>query len=146
MFSAATFDRSPLAALVRRYRRPLAAVCAGLAVLLTLSSLKAPAPDASGLETGPRLALGEAAAPITLASADIAASLQVGDIIDVVAIPNQEAGISEVVARGARVLEIGTPDGFGASASALVVIALPESEALAIADATADSDLTALIH
>ena len=146
MLSAAKFDRSPLTALVRRYRRPLAAVCAGLAVLLTLSSLKAPAPVASGPENGPRLSLGEVAAPITLASADIAASLKVGDMIDVVAIPNQEAGISRVVARGARVLEIGTSDGFGASASALVVIALPESEALAIADATADSDLTTLIH
>jgi hypothetical protein len=144
----ATIERSPLAALVRRYRRPLAAVCAGLAVLLTLSALKAPAPAALGtaLESGPQPGLGEVAAPVTLASPEIASSLEVGDIIDLVAIPTGGAGMAAVVSRRARVLEIGASNGFGASASALVVVAVPEAEALAIAGATSDSDLTVLIH
>ena len=135
------FERSALASRIRRYRRPLAAVCAGLAVLLTISALKAPQPVASamGIDLAPRPAIGEIAAPITLASAAIASSLEVGDIIDLVAIPTTGA-------RRARVLDIGDSSGFGASATALIVVAVPELDALAIADATVDSELTALIH
>ena len=46
----------------------------------------------------------------------------------------------------ARVLDVGAGSGFVGSASALVVLAVPESDALTIAGASADSDLTALIH
>lgn len=143
-----TFERSAFASRIRRYRRPLAAVCAGLAVLLTISALKAPQPAASamGMDLAPRPAIGEIAAPITLASAAIASSLEVGDIIDLVAIPTTGTGRAQVVARRARVLDIGDSSGFGASATALIVVAVPELDALAIADATVDSELTALIH
>ena len=142
------FERSAFASRIRRYRRPLAAVCAGLAVLLTISALKAPQPAASamGMDLAPRPAIGEIAAPITLASAAIASSLEVGDIIDLVAIPTTGTGLAKVVARRARVLDIGDSSGFGASESALIVVAVPELDALAIADATVDSELTALIH
>lgn len=142
------FERSAFASRIRRYRRPLAAVCAGLAVLLTISALKAPQPAASamGMDLAPRPAIGEIAAPITLASAAIASSLEVGDIIDLVAIPTTGTGRAKVVARRARVLDIGDSSGFGASESALIVVAVPELDALAIADATVDSELTALIH
>ena len=142
------FERSAVVSLIRRYRRPLAAICAGLAVFLTISALKAPPPAASAMGTDPTPtpAAGEIAAPVMLASAAIASSLEVGDIIDLVAIPTSGAGRAEVVARSARVLEIGDSAGFGASASALIVVAVPELDALAIADATVDSELTALIH
>ena len=143
-----TFERSAFASRIRRYRRPLAAVCAGLAVILTISALKAPQPAASamGMDLAPRPAIGEIAAPITLASAAIASSLDVGDIIDLVAIPTTGTGRAKVVARRARVLDIGDSSGFGASESALIVVAVPELDALAIADATVDSELTALIN
>ena len=141
-------ERSAFASRIRRYRRPLAAVCAGLAVLLTISALNAPQPAASamGMDLAPRPAIGEIAAPITLASAAIASSLEVGDIIDLVAIPTTGTGRAQVVARRARVLNVGDSGGFGASESALVVVAVPELDALAMADATVDSELTALIH
>ena len=142
------FERSAFASLIRRYRRPLAACCAGLAVLLTISALKAPPPAdaAMGTDLAPVPAIGEVAAPVTLASPAIASSLEVGDIIDLVAVPTSGAGRAAVVARGARVLDLGDSAGFGASASALVVVSVPELDALAIADATVDSELTALIH
>ena len=58
-------ERSAFASRIRRYRRPLAAACAGLAVLLTISALNAPQPAASamGIDLAPRPAIGEIAAP-----------------------------------------------------------------------------------
>ena len=144
----ASFERSPLGAFVRRYRRPLAAVSAGLAVLLAVSALKAPASDQATMaaDSTSTLLPGEVAAPITLASAPIASSLAAGDVIDLVSVPRQNAGAAEVVARRARVIEVGESSGFASSASALIVVAVSESTALALADAGARADLTALIH
>lgn len=158
MSSRAAIDRSAIAHLVRRYRRPLAAVSAGLAVMLALAVITSPSPDAMQTEmdiaAGP--ASGEVAAPITLASAEIASSLAVGDIIDIIAIPvtgdadralpADQAGRATILARNARVLQVSDSEGFTSNSSALIVIAVTESVALTLADATSTSHFTALIH
>jgi hypothetical protein len=151
-------NSSVIGHLIRRYRRPLAAVSAGLAVMLALAVLTSPSPEAVQTEmqiaAGP--APGEVAAPITLASSEIASSLSVGDIIDIVAIPatsdverapvSDQIGRATILARKARVLQVSHAEGFTSNSSALIVIAVSESVALALADATSTSHFTALIH
>jgi hypothetical protein len=158
MSSRASMDPSVIGHLIRRYRRPLAAVSAGLAVMLALAVITSPSPAAvqTEMEIAAGPAPGEVAAPITLASSEIASSLSVGDIIDIVAIPaarnaeqvlnSGQTGRATILARKARVLQVSDSQGFTSNSSALIVIAVSESVALTLADATSSSHFTALIH
>lgn len=129
---------------VQRYRRQLAAVCAGLAVLISLSVLRAPASPSTAAT--PTLTEGEVATPVTLTSSAIAASFTRGDVIDLVGVPKVGAGSARVIARDARVLTAGGAGGFAASSSAIIVIATSETHALAIADASTAYDFIAWIR
>jgi hypothetical protein len=129
-------------------------VLAGLATLVALTALRG-APDTDTVPaTGPSGAAptsvpGSVTVPVTLASGAIAAVLQVGDVIDLVgsARPAGDAvGRAEVVARGARVLEL--PLGgsaLGGSSSAVILVSLPEADALRVVSSMRDG-LTPVIR
>ena len=139
---------------VRRHRRPLAAVLAGCATLVALTALRG-APDtppvpASGSPAAARASVpGSVTVPVTLASGAIAAVLQVGDVIDLVGSTGpagDAAARTEVVARGARVLEL--PLGgsaLGGSSSAVILVSLPEADALRVVSSMRDG-LTPVIR
>lgn len=82
--------------------------------------------------------------PVTLASGAIADALFAGDVIDLVAVPRSE-GQAQVVASEAEVLSVASDAGFGASSAPVVVVAVPRSTALAIADASAGHTFTAWV-
>jgi hypothetical protein len=136
---------------VRRHRRPLAAVLAGLAALIALTALRGAPDTASVPATGPsgiaRIPVpGSVSVPVTLASSAIAAVLQVGDVIDLVGSAGDSAVPPEVVARGARVLEL--PLGgsaLGGSSSAVILVSLPEADALRVVSSMRDG-LTPVIR
>lgn len=131
---------------VRRHRRPVAAVAAGLGVLLAVGAMRtdpAPPPGQPAAGTAAELRAGEVAIPAVLSSGAVAGLLAVGDVIDVVG----GAPIAAVVARSARVLGIpnaGSP--LGGAASAVVVLAVRESEALQVGQAMADGTVTVIIR
>jgi hypothetical protein len=141
----------PLRRAVRRHRRPLAAVLAGIAVVLALTSLRPGAdpvlPTTSGGATDvDRGRPGEVTVPVVLASGVIAALLEVGDVIDLVGAPTAGDATASVVARDARVVEL--PRGataLGASTAAVVLVALPEADALRVVTSMRDG-LTPVIR
>lgn len=125
-----------------RFRRPLAAVLAGLAVLVTVSTLRSEPPPAPAMASTPSSAPGEVTVPVPLAVS--AGILQPGDVIDLVSVDDD--GRARVVAPRARV--VGQPasvGGFG-STDPLLLVAVPEAVALALASATARDALTVLIR
>lgn len=133
--------------LIRRHRRMLAACCAGLAALLTVSVIRSaqiPADAAAVADGEPALGAGEVAVPVSLASAAHAGALHAGARIDLVAVPRSDDGVTRVVARDATVLSIAS-GGFGAQDGSFVVIAVPRADALAIADAMSAATFTAWI-
>ena len=131
-------------ALIRRHRRILAACCAGLAALLTVSAIRSPQTP-PGAPTGPAgeptLQAGEVAVPVTLASTALAAALDAGDVIDLVAVPRADDGATRIVAREATVLSV-AEGGFGAPDASVIVIAVPRADALAIAGAMTNAAFT----
>ena len=128
---------------IRRHRRILAAACAGLASVLALAVIRTPQAP-SGTATAPTLDAGEVAVPVSLASAAHAGALHTGDVIDLVAVPRAEDQRARVVAREATVLSISS-GGFGSADGSVVVIAVPRSDALAIADAMTAAVFTAWV-
>ena len=148
-----SFLRDPRGAIrrtVRRHRRPLAAALAGVATLVALTALRsapeAPSADASGAAASSSTSIpGQVTVPVALASGAIAAVLQVGDVIDLVAAADADTPGS-VIARGARVVEL--PAGgsaLGGSSSAVILVALPEADALRVVTSMGDG-LTPMIR
>jgi hypothetical protein len=148
-----SFLRDPRSAIrrtVRRHRRSLAAVLAGAATLVALTALRAaqvpPSPDAAGAAATSSTSIpGQVTVPVALASGAIAAVLQVGDVIDLVAAADADTPGS-VIARGAHVVEL--PAGgsaLGGSSSAVILVALPESDALRVVTSMGDG-LTPMIR
>lgn len=127
---------------------------AGCATLVALTALRG-APDPTSLPASDSPAVARAPAPgsvtvpVALASGAIAAVLQVGDVIDLVGStgPTGDAAArAEVVARGARVLEL--PMGgsaLGGSSSAVILVSLPEADALRVVSSMRDG-LTPVIR
>jgi hypothetical protein len=134
--------------IVRRHRRPLAAALAATAALLALTSLRAPAtPPAPSTVQGDdaRQRSGEVTVPVTLASGAIASVLDVGDVVDLVTIP--ESGVPSVVAPGARVVQLASAgSALSSTASAVVLVAVPDARALDLSAAAAASPLSVIIR
>jgi hypothetical protein len=142
---------------VRRHRRPLAAVLAGLAAIVGLTALRggpqpppaaADDPAASSSAAQP----GQVTVPVTLASGAIAAVLRVGDVIDLVGTSGSGTAVEDtsapltVIARDARVIEL--PLGgsaLGGSSSAVILVSLPEADALRVVTSMRDG-LTPVIR
>lgn len=127
---------------------------AGFATLVALTALRGAPETASVPASGsPAVARapvpGSVTVPVTMASSAIAAVLQVGDVIDLVgsaADVDDAVAPAEVVARGARVLEL--PLGgsaLGASSSAVILVSLPEADALRVVASMRDG-LTPVIR
>jgi hypothetical protein len=140
-----------LTRLVRKHRRPIAAVLAAAGVLLAVASLRSSTEVSANSAAVPPSGLrpGEVAVPVALASPAIARTLNVGDIIDVVGLAEDadDHARGTVVAPRSRVLEI--PDAgsaFGGSSSAVVLLAVNEADALNLSAATADGAVTVLIR
>ncbi len=141
--------RARLSRAIRRRRRPLAAVLAGLGVLLALASLRQPAPIATEPTTdtpmSARLAATEVAVPIVLSSPALSVALSVGDIVDVVG--TGADGVAETIAHGARVLQIPEgSSGFGGTGSSVVLLATDEADGVAVSVAAAAGSLSFLIR
>ena len=131
---------------MRRHRRLLAALLAGAATLLALTSIRGGTVVAdAGPATDPSLPRsGEASVPVSLDSTALTSVLHVGDVIDLVQV--DEAGTARVVAPDARVLELpgGTGPLTGASA-AVVLVAVPRATALDLSGAASLGGLTFLL-
>ncbi|MDO8308533.1 MAG: hypothetical protein Q7V58_09305 [Actinomycetota bacterium] len=129
---------------VRRHRRSVAGVLAGLGVLLAVGAMRAepaPPPTPPATTAGADLRAGEVAVPALLSSAAVAALLSVGDVVDVIG----GTPVASVLARNARVLGIpGSP--VGAAATAVVVLAVRESEALPVGQAVGDGTVMVIIR
>ena len=136
--------------LVRRHRRPLAAVLAGLGALLMLTALRGAPADAgpSPILTGRSgIGAGEVAVPVVLASSALASVLEVGDVVDLVAASGDDPDSARLLAPGARAIEL--PSGgsaLSASASAVIVVAVRAADALPLSATSASGGLTVVIH
>ncbi len=107
-------------------------------MLAALTALRTPPTSAdvrldAQSETSPRR--GEVAVPVVLASAAIAATVGPGDLVDVVAVPDDDVAAPEIVADAARVLRPATSGGFGSTSSAVVLLAVPAAEGLRLSAA-----------
>jgi hypothetical protein len=114
-----------------RHRRIIGSLSAGLAVLILFASLRTSPPAALGVESLPQLGVGQVAVPITLTSSALSSSLRLGDQLDIV-VPG-ESSYSRTLARNARVIDLPGGQGFSATASAVIVVAVTSSEGYALA-------------
>lgn len=139
--------RSGARRVTRRHRRPIAAALAGLAALVALTAVRAPTPATPAVSTIVDPAVvrtGEVLVPVTLTSSATAAVLDVGDIVDLVAV--HDGGTSEVIASGARVVERPpTGGGLASSAGALIVVAVDEATAVPLAVSSTRDTITVVI-
>lgn len=137
---------------IRSRRRPIAATLAALGVIVALTTLRPAAQDAGAETAGFPLGRsavgdGEVAVPVLLASSAIAATLAVGDTIDIVGITGQETATARIVAPGARVLDLpASGSALSGSSAAVVLVAVDEEEALPLAAASAGGALSVLIR
>lgn len=133
--------------MLRRRRRPIAALLAFAGVLLGLASLTSTPPPSTVEVAGPGRTLepGQVAVPVLLSSPALAESIEVGDVIDVVGV--DEDGAARVVAPRARVLQ--TParsSGFGGAPAAVLLLAVGEADGLLVTAAAAEGPLAFLIR
>ena len=137
MVSLRSVTKSPIARKVRRHRRPIAAVLAACSVLMIVAALQ-PAPPPV-IVANPSLLNGEVGAPVTLSSSSIAAAVQPGDIVDVVALDGEPpATVPIVVASRVRVVEV--------RESALLILAVTSQQALELAAVAYGLPLTITIY
>lgn len=134
----------PVRRAASRFRRPLAAGLAALAVLVTVNSLASSPTPAPVPATRATTVPGEVTVPVPLAVRAVADVLAPGDIVDLVSIADD--GSARVVAARARVVEQPDAGGGFTPTTALLLVAVPESSALDLATATAQGAMTVLIH
>jgi Flp pilus assembly protein RcpC/CpaB len=130
------------------HRRPVAAGLAFAAVLLALSALSSPSPQApTDREAGGGISIpdGQLAVPLRLADAAVTSLLQPGDLVDVFAADARSG--AEVVASGVTVTATPSTDGgpWAGEEPLVVVLVMPE-QAPALAAASAGGDLTVALH
>ena len=141
--------RAQVRVFIAHHRRILAAVCAGLATLLILSTVvdsAAPAaPFVIDSRPAQQLSAGEVAVPILLADAKLAEGVDPGDVGDLVAL--SDLSPATVIAQHARVLAKGSSGStFTASQAQMLVVAVAKAEALSVAAAGAAAALTLVMQ
>lgn len=141
--------RGQLRVFIARHRRILAAVCAGLATLLIVSSVVDTAQPAelASIDARPakQLASGEVAVPILLADAKLAGGVDPGDVVDLVEL--SELSPATVIVENARVLSKGSSGStFSASEAQMLIVAVAKADALSVAAAGANASLTLVMH
>ena len=143
--------RSATQRFLRRHRRPTAAVLAALGALVALTALRTSPPPPAGLSPNEQVdstvRTGEVLVPVALASAAIAATLDVGDVIDLVGLTGADRVTAEVVMRHVRVVEVPSPgSALSGTSSGVVLVAVPESQALKLSAASANGGLMVVIR
>jgi hypothetical protein len=134
--------------LIAQHRRLFAAGCAGLAVLLFLSTFQG-ASSAPALPGTPdafvsSLSSSEVAVPILLADTQLAGAVQLGNTVRLIQL--LEGSEPAVISESARVMSKGsTSHAFSAGDAALIVVAVPQSESLQVAAAGASASLTLVV-
>ena len=140
---------SQLRIITARYRRILAACCAGLATLLTLTlflgstdQVKTYGAPESILVT---LKSNEVAVPILLINEQLAQAVEPGAYVQLIAISEGEQ--PNVIANRARVVSKGNTGGtFSQSNASLIVVAVPIQESVRVAVAGATGSLTLVMQ
>jgi hypothetical protein len=124
---------------IRRHRRTLAALFAGLSVLLLFTALRPPPPPDANGPVLPTLGAGEVGAPVTLANTAITSVVEVGDVVDVLSLPDlTDPQPAAIIATRARVIE--------RSENGLLLLAVSAADAIAIATVGAARPLTITVH
>lgn len=129
---------------IYRRRRLLGSISAALSVLFLFLSLQSnpnSTPE-SGTDSLPAVESGFVAVPVTLRSSAISAAVNVGDTIDLVT--SGESGYPQVIAEDAVVLKIPASDGFASQSSAVIVVAVAESEGIGLA-ANSSADISFVV-
>ena len=146
-----------------RYRRPLAAGCAFLSVVFTVSALSSPTRSPAdggaldvnvahtgkpGIASGDPLEAGLVAAPVRLADAEVARLLAPGSIVDVLAADGE--GRAHVVADAVEVLSVPPSEHHAFSSTdfggALLLLAVTPSQATGLAAMAAVGPLSVVLR
>jgi hypothetical protein len=130
---------------VRRRRRPLAALLAGSAAALALVAVRSspPAePGSTALSDPSSLRAGEVIVPLSVGAA--ANALDVGDVIDLVSVPEGESAV--VIASHARVVEGAVGGSALSGASSVILVAVAEAQALPLSSAAAQGPMSVVIR
>lgn len=130
------------------HRRPVAAGCTFVAVLLGLSALSSPSPQTSAEPDADRsisVPAGQLAVPVRLADSAVASLLQPGDHVDVFAADGRWG--AKIVASGVTVTATpSTDEGPWTDGEGLVVVLAMPEQATALAAASVGSRLTIALH
>ena len=107
-------------------------------MLAALTSVRGTPTSAQSVVDGApasELSPGEVAVPVALASAALAATVAPGDVVDIVAVPDDAASSATVLAAGARVLRSAAGGSFGTGSAAVVLVAVPAADGLPLSAA-----------
>lgn len=130
------------------HRRPVAAGCAFVAVLLALSALSSPSPQSPAepdADRGMSIPAGQLAVPVRLADSAVASLLQPGDQVDVFAADGR-SGATVVASRVTVTATPPTDEGPWTDSEGLVVLLAMPEQAATLAAASAGSPLTIALH
>jgi hypothetical protein len=135
---------------VRRHRRALAAVVAGLGLLVALTTLRGAPSPASGapvMADGRAVRPGEVIVPLLLTSGALASVLSEGDIVDIVGSARGETSDLAIIASRVRVVDLPSAgSALTSSSSTVLLVAAPETRALALSAASAAGGVGVLIR
>jgi hypothetical protein len=121
--------------MIRRHRRPIAAVSAGLSVLFIIGAIRPPAPPPSLTVPVARIQGNEIGVPLAIANPALVSTIKEHDIVDVIAL---DSLTPVVIARRARVIT--TSDG------GVLLVGVTPNEAMALTALTVDVPLTVQVH
>ncbi len=132
-----------------RYRRILAACCAGLASLFTLTLFLGTTDQVASMGASRSilhtLRIDEVAVPILLINEQLAQAVEPGSYVQLIEIIDGEA--PNVIANRARVVSKGNTGGtFSQSSASLIVVAVPIQESVRVAAAGALGSLTLVMQ
>jgi len=140
---------SQLRITIARYRRILAACCAGLASLLILTLFLGSTDQVASMSASrsilQTLKTDEVAVPILLINEQLAQAVEPGSYVQLIEIIDGEA--PNVIANRARVVSKGNTGGtFSQSSASLIVVAVPIQESVRVAAAGALGSLTLVMQ
>lgn len=138
--------RSDLRALLRRarlrYRRPIAALLAGLAAIVAISAMRPSAPTVTAGTPDPVAVSrpGDVTVPVPLSTGG--GTVTAGDVVDLVAV--DDLGEAQIIADRVTVIEPAGSSGY--SSDTVVLITMQQHDALAVTAAAGRGPLSVLIH
>ena len=140
---------SQLRITIARYRRILAACCAGLASLFTLTLFLGTTDQVASMGASQSilqtLKTNEVAVPILLINEQLAQAVEPGSYVQLIEIIDGE--VPNVIANRARVVSKGNTGGtFSQSSASLIVVAVPIQESVRVAAAGALGSLTLVMQ